>query len=270
MSYEGRIVYVPREQKDFKPLHKTRWLIYAAVLVLFAISGGAVFVLREPRWQIKNIEVSGAVVLDSEELKSQVFNFLSGNYLFLFPHSSIFILSSESVKKFLEREFPRIERVAVSREFPASLKIHLQERVLWAIFCGAKNCVYVDNNGVAYEEAPSSSGSLILKITSDKENLAISAKLLDDLTLGRMNLISRGLQEKLQMRVVGFELFSKVPGEIRVAVSDGFKIYLNRADDLEKVFEVLKRVLAEEIKEKRDRLEYIDARFGNKVFYKLK
>ena len=77
-------------------------------------------------------------------------------------------------------------------------------------------------------------------------------------------------KEKLNLNVIGYQLFSKIPGEIRVTVSDGFKIYFNRDDDLENAFVVIKTVLEEEIKEKRSRLDYIDARFGNKVFYKLR
>jgi hypothetical protein len=47
-------------------------------------------------------------------------------------------------------------------------------------------------------------------------------------------------------------------------------LILNVKDDYSRVFSVLKTVLENEIKDKAKDIDYIDLRFGNKVFYKYK
>ena len=68
---------------------------------------------------------------------------------------------------------------------------------------------------------------------------------------------------------MSYELISDFPKEIRVVGPEGYRVYFDRESDLQNAFRVLKTVLAEEIKDRRARLDYIDLRFGNKVFYKL-
>lgn len=266
-----RIVYAPLNSpvKNRSQLRR-KFFVAAAVFLFLIIFAGAVYAIHFPEWQIKKFEISGLEVLKKEGIVAEISGATSGEYAPFIPKSSFFLVSGEKIKKALVEKFPRIEEATADKNFPDTLVVSIKERKLWGIFCGAQNCAYVDKNGVLYEEAPSSQGSLILKITSDAERFSIPSRALDDLTIQKMEALYRGLKEKLGLDVIGFQLFSKIPGEIRVMVSDGFKIYFNRDDDLENAFKVVKTVLEEEIKDKLGRLEYIDARFGNKVFYKIR
>lgn len=267
----SRIVYAPINSSKKEPWPSRKALFGALAVFLFLIfAAGSVYALQLPEWQIRRLEISGLEVLGEEEIRVRILSEISGNYAPFIPRSSFFLVRGKEINNTLVNEFPRIEIVSVDKKFPDTLSIQIKERKLWGIFCSVQNCAYIDKNGVLYEEAPSSQGSLILKIASDAESFSIPSKILDDLTVGKMEFLSLGLKEKLNLNVIGYQLFSKIPGEIRVTVSDGFKIYFNRDDDLENAFKVIKTVLDEEIKEKRGRLEYIDARFGNKVFYKLR
>ncbi|MBI4652777.1 hypothetical protein HY750_00795 [Candidatus Kuenenbacteria bacterium] len=59
--------------------------------------------------------------------------------------------------------------------------------------------------------------------------------------------------------------------EIRVVAKDGFEIYFDIFfSDLDQQINTLRKVLDQEIKDKLSSLEYIDLRFGNRVYYKVK
>ncbi|PKL72396.1 hypothetical protein CVV26_01885 [Candidatus Kuenenbacteria bacterium HGW-Kuenenbacteria-1] len=59
--------------------------------------------------------------------------------------------------------------------------------------------------------------------------------------------------------------------EIRVATKDGFEIYFDIFfSDLNQQINNLRKVLNQEIKNKTSSLEYIDLRFGNRIYYKVK
>lgn len=270
MGGNSRIVYTPRENKKISRFSRTRLFIYAGILVFLFMASGAVYAMRFPQWQIKEISLSGLEALGEEEMISVIKESFSGNFAFLIPRSSFFMVNTQKLAIALEEKFPRIRRVVVTKSFPDLLRVSVKERRPFGIFCAVSRCAYVDDSGFAYEEAPNSLGSLIIKITSDAQDLKIPAQAFDNLLFDRMKLVSEGLKNKFDFDTIGYQLFSKIPREIRITTSYGFQIYINQDDDFESVFKVLKTVLDEEIKEKRARLEYIDLRFGNKVFYKYK
>ena len=131
-------------------------------------------------------------------------------------------------------------------------------------------CVYIDHGGFAYEEAPSSSGSLIIQIASDKDKIEYPAQLIDTALAAKMQYVIEKMPEISGERIVEFELLSKLISEFRAKTSKGYQLLFKREDNLENQMNVLKVVLDTEIKENRGRLEYVDLRFGNKVFYKWK
>ena len=55
-----------------------------------------------------------------------------------------------------------------------------------------------------------------------------------------------------------------------IYLKEGWYVILNNENEPESSFNNLELVLGETVKEKRSKLEYVDLRFGNKVFFKLK
>ncbi len=280
----SRILYAPSIEKRNRrrPSRKAVFAILAIALFLVSI-GGVVYLLRLPQWQVHTIEITGLTVLKEEDVRGKIFDALAGEYLFLIPRGAIILARSETIERALKKEFPRIETVNVNKHYPDSLTANIKERELWGIFCngleteGAPTtpqevtpaCVYIDKTGFAYESAPDSTGTLIVKIRSDAPAVAVGSQAVENGLMEKMSFLAKETERVAGTKVIELELFSKIPREIRLVTADGFKLYMNREDDFENVFRVLKTVMDEEIKEKRPRLDYIDLRFGNKVFYKL-
>lgn len=266
---EGRILYTTREAKLVKKVSKKRiWFLLALFgLKMFLIGG--IYLLRLPYWQVEKIEVGGLEVIDYQDIKTRVDEFLSRKILFLLPQSSFLLLDSRRLAAILQREFPRIESLLVKKIFPDSLVVFLKERELFGVFCN-DGCVYIDKQGFAYDFAPSSFGSLLVKIKSDAAEVHVGTTLLEQNLMDDFILLSAELEKAAGVRPVAYEFLSKVSSEIKVETSEGFKIFFKRSGNFNNSFGVLKTVLEQEIKNKRPQLEYIDLRFGNKVFYKFK
>ena len=287
---EGRILYTVRDNKKSKKRIPARviwiWVVFLSLVFLLA---GAVYLLRLPYWQIKKVEIKGLVIVDPADINTKVNNFISGRKFFLLPQSSYLLFNSNDLALLLKQDFPRLEQVLVKKTLPDSLEVVVKERELFGVFCSSPQdlenkiwegkCVYIDKTGFAYNAAPVSSGSLLLKIKSDAAEARVGAILLDQDLMNDFMLLSEGLEKVAGIRPVAFEFFSQISSEIKVETSGGFKILFKRGDNFENAFRVLKTVLEQEIyphtfgsvgvKGKRAQLEYIDLRFGNKVFYRF-
>lgn len=271
----SRIIYTPREAPRTRPLRKI--LFFAATgIAAVLLPVGIIYAFRSPVLQINQVEFFGLQSLEERILRERVSAMISGAYAFVLPRSSYFLADSAAIASRLREEFPRLADAQVAKEFPDKLVVTASERAFWGIFCSSSNststpvCVYIDPSGFSYEEAPEPKGSLILSIYSDGPDAAIGKPVVDAATAELLQFLTKETLVAAGTPVIGYELRSRVTSEIRARTGDGFIIIFERNADFGNSFRVLKRVLDEEIKEKRDRLDYIDLRFGNKVFYKMK
>lgn len=275
----SRVVYTAGNESR-RPKSSRRTLARWGIFFLFlGTAAGIVMLLGAEQLQVKDVSFSGLKTLSADELRDKVFRKLSGEYALLMPKRSVFLIQKNALASMLQKEFPRLRTVAVRREFPSALAIAVEERQLWAILCNdaltPENsedvvCVYTDDTGFAFEEAPYSRGSLILKIRTDFSEIKAGAEILAPEVAVRLRLLQERVEEITGSRVIRFEFLRQVPSEIRVEMDEGFALMFLREGDFDNAFRVLKTVLEQEIKDKRQKLEYVDLRFGNKVFYKFR
>lgn len=293
----NRILYTPTVEKRKRKFFSRRSIF--SMLVLFGIivvTGGVLYALQASYFQISSIKIVGLISLDELEIRQKLSSYLDGRVAVFLPRKSFFFVSSRDVETHLLDAFPRIAAVSVAKIFPQELSVQISERKLWGIYCndfvmesspdkdtaaqGAPipvevkaaedaMCAYVDQEGFAYELAPFSAGSLLIKIHGDGE-LEIPSQVISHGLAIRLAEFSKELKDVLGIDTSGYEFSRQISREFRVKTSEGFSLWINRDNDFAGVVKVLKTVLDEEIKDRRNKLEYADLRFGNKVFYKFK
>ena len=299
---QDRILYRPREKRNFRTRSRLRALRpLAYVFGVFILLAGAVFFVRSSHWRIREIQVEGTESLEKGDIEKFVRGYTSGEYAFLFPKDSFFFLKADALSGEIMRAFPRIAHAEVVKKDTNGILVDIRERALWGVMCNgekliaeserktasrthtiahenqnneviqsAGSCAYVDTEGFGYESAPRPAGNLLLKIKSDQDALPIPSQLIDSSLAKDMHFVQEKAPELAGVRITGFELLSRVPSEFHARTSEGFLILFKKNDDLAHAFSVLKKVLEREIGNRKTRLEYIDLRFGNKVFYKYK
>lgn len=248
-----------------------------AALVFSAILCAGIFsVLYNPAWHVGEIRISGFETLVESELRETTAAMLDGRYAGIIPRRSYFVARSSAIEEKLLQTFPQIKSALVEKKFPDALNIAVEERKIWGIACNGllkpeePDCVYVDTTGFGTGDSPSSSGSLILKIKTDIDDLRPGTQIFDRVVVEKILVLEKEVERILGSEIVGYEIPTKISGEVRVDVADGFRLLFVLDDTLDHQFGVLKTVLEKEIQNKRSQLSYIDLRFGNKVFYKWK
>ena len=105
---------------------------------------------------------------------------------------------------------------------------------------------------------------------ADAVSIPVPSHAIERATVDRIIFLQRSLPPLIGAPVVGFELFSAIPHEIRAVSNEGVMLIFKRDDDFGNVLRVLKKVWEHEIGTTHKKIDYIDLRFGNKVFYKMR
>ena len=275
----SRILYTPKNETLRRKRRNRLWPVMAVLFVVISCLAALIYLLRLPYWQIKHIEVTGNETISADDLRLAAEELLQGEKIFIIPRRAIFAIDGKALSAAISSRFPKIAGLEVNKIFPDSLWLAVREREFFGVYCndldtatstfrGEAACAYIDRSGFAYDKAPAVSGSLILRVSSDRSDVLIPGQLLQPETMDKMREIADALDKVVAIKITGYILFSKIESEIRILAQEGFELWFKSDDDFEKAALVLKKVLEGEIKERRPRLQYVDLRLGNKVFYK--
>jgi hypothetical protein len=261
-------------------------------LVLFiGIFVGLVFLSRWPKINIKNVEISGNEVMETNLIADVVNEKLSGYYFWLFPRTLSFFYPKNQIADELTFRFRRIRDISLNLKDLNTLDIVISERKAAYTYCGAdlptlpldtstldsEKCYFLDDNGYIFDEAPYFSGEVYTKFYGDTKLDNPSGTYFFPSIFDKLITLKEEL-EKINLKPAIF--YIKDNGDISVFLSSpslttrGPEIIFNTDSDFEQVMENLQSVLdTEPLKSdfvnKYSSLQYIDLRFGNKVYYKF-
>lgn len=241
-------------------------MYFLIVLVLFfAFSGGVVGIFYYPKWRVSDLRISGTESLKNDEVASAARRFLDDKILYVLPGDNFVLLRSDALAADLSAALPTIKTLALDRVWPNRLDIAIQERRSWGIYC-ANTCFLLDEEGTVYAPAPDFEGNLIIKVIDERAGIA--ARLGDKIALSRpVKEIYDKLSATAGERLLGVVI--KTDNEWQVQSLSGWRILIDSATDLNIAAKNLGVVL-QEVGDRRARLDYIDLRYGRKIFYKLK
>jgi hypothetical protein len=278
--------------------------------ILFSLLGlSAIFILlayfsRLNSLNIDEVRVIGNKIVDAEAIKAVIKQQIAGKYLWLFPKTNILFYPQNDIRNELRDKFKRLKDINLSIK-PARttdavqsggnnkvLEISLAERVAKYTWCGIEfpeallmedsmeKCYFLDEDSYVFDEAPYFSGEVYFKFYG-LAGLNINNPLgfyffkqnFKQLISFKDILVSIGLKP--------VALYITDDGDIQVFLSRGDslitgpKIILKMDADFQNVAENLEAALTTEplqskFKNKYSSLQYIDLRFGNKVYYKFK
>lgn len=236
---------------------------------------GAVSHMRQ--FAIADILVTGTETLPRELLSQAVRERLDEGSFRLFSRKNIFLYPKSTIESGLETDFPRIKEVSLAREslLASALLVTVEERTPYASWCrpaanmvreGASMCYVFDSRGFVFAEQTE---------TPEKPYVFYGGLIPDAEVIGQTFLQGRlpGVVSLLEaLAVAGYE-----PRTFTVESESDFTITLARGQRILATFDmqeadVIRNLAtaleAEGLQEKFDSLEYIDLRFGNRVYYK--
>lgn len=249
--------------------------LYWLVFILFA--GAVAYMLFfSPFMAVSRIEARGAETIGNGLIAEKAAAEIAGKYFNFLGKNNFIILPKKRIADALKNEFIKIDTVEMAKKFPDGLEISVKEKRVAVVLCSGDSCFTIDDAGVAYAPADFSANRLgenELPIIRDESEKPIEqgGDVLEigyiDFILDIRNKISSGLDIGLEkeMRVPGI-----AAGDIRLAATEGWRIFLDKNIPAEKEVEMLRISLNKIDAEKRKELDYVDLRINNKVFYKFR
>lgn len=244
-------------------------LFWLAVFVL-VINGGIFYLICfSSFFQIKQIEITGNQKIPTHNIQEAVQNQVGRRVLF-FPTKSIFLVNLEKINKVLLEEFPRIAGLSLKRNFPNILTVAIKEREPKAVFYQQGDRFFIDKQGMIFEKIINNKHQY-LEIESSilAEELKLGKRILEKELLAQILEIEQRVEKKLNTQTVKALIVSDE--RLNIKILENWEIYFNLKNNVSDQVFNLGLVLDEKIPiEKRKNLEYIDLRFGSRVFFRYR
>lgn len=233
--------------------------------------------------------------------------FVRKDNLFIFQENE---LKDYLISKFPEISDAKIERSSEKNPSEREIKIYLVKRDMAAIWCGAdlapaatdefkpveeenfesatseaaiipdseearpkeeiKKCFYVDREGVVFEEAPLTFGALIVLVKDfSGDEISLGARIAEPKTVKFILDARDWLAKNSDVSLAEFSI-DKEDRQLRGLTSDGWQIVFNDSQTAAEQGFIIKKILEQEIKDKRRDLEYVDLRIENRIYYKYR
>ncbi|MHB1330374.1 MAG: cell division protein FtsQ/DivIB [Minisyncoccota bacterium] len=268
-----RAVRSPEFHKKKEKKRKFFLVLYSILFVLFIIS--PFYALRQDGLLISSVDVRGNEVTGDIEIKNIVTKNFKGKFLWLIPKSSSLLYPNEKIEKEIMGVIPRIASVSLSLDSANVLGVEIVERKPDSLYCKdvslyreSKGCYFIDKTGLIYSEAPEFAGGVYFVYVSDPE--------IEDPI--RKQFLTQTEMESLKNFVSSLKNFSLEPkyivkkiDEYILVLTTGTEVRWNAGQNLENLSADLGSFIREsEISNTElGKLEYLDLRFENKIFYKF-
>ena len=264
--------------------------LYACIFVTIIILLS--FLSRIDKFKIKDVNINGNSIVDTETIKALVSNELKGNYLYFLPKTNILFYPKNKIQNALLLNFKRLKDVNISLDKDRNLIISVSERKGFYIWCGfesnfeientsKESCYFMDDQGYVFDKAPYFSGQVYFKFYGYFTNNS------NEDFLGKYfkpSIFSKLITIKERVSLVGLKplaIYILPSGEIDMYLARGKnslvypKIIFKEDNDFEKIQGDLESALSTEplktnIVTNYGNLLYLDLKIKNKVFYKFK
>lgn len=251
----------------------------AGGIILFAlIVGGLAYGAHRPEVLISSVRVEGAEVADTSDIAMRAEKALSGSYFFFFPKANFFLYSENAITRDVSGSDTRIKDVRVERDGNA-LVVSVSEHAPAYLWCnttgertaGAEDiadekCFFANSEGYIFAEAPSFSGHVYTVLRGPLYGEGADPRGKRYLPIEQFTKISELISLLSVQNVSAQSVRAMGSGDFAVVVKDGTEVRFSIAQDAERLSENLQSAAAVLFDTKN--IEYIDLRFGNKVFYK--
>lgn len=264
--------------------------ILLCALAFFLLMVGIGMMLCSRFFTIEFINVSAPDGVDQTAVRSVVFDQMNFRRFALFSQKNIFLLSEKELEKSLKKQFV-IDSFELKRMPPHTLSVVLSGRpfrLLWV----SRDTVYdVSSEGTLFRVVdpltPVASAALSAKNKQSGQSAEIGKKQRTDIPIivddsdGLRVLGASVITPDILVFILdawrifdqggvhpAFARITESNPTVTIVTTEGWRVILNSLADPSVQLNHVKEVLSRSIKDQRTGLEYVDARFDNRVYYK--
>ncbi len=254
------------------------WVKVSGVVFCIALLLGLIIWLAHLKnFILTTITIDGNSAVEANVLHDIAQADISGNYLFVFPRSNKFLYPKSAIAADIMNESTRIKSVDVSTS-GHTIAIHVEERTPQYTWCSGapldtqpKKCYFLDSNGYIFSQAPIFSGNAFFAFYGlFPDQTPVGLTYLDSMTFRKLDQVLEFLESK---KINAFAFEAEPTGVYNLYLEKGGKIIFKDDEDSTALISTIGLVIDKTSIFKANgtsTLEYVDLRFGNKLFYKYK
>ena len=262
-------------------MRRKRARLWSAVLVLciVALIGALLHYLSfMPRYNVQTIAVEGASRTSSGEIEERARSQIKSSSNALFSSSNIFLYGPSRIREALLAHFPTIKTVRVGRPslFSTTVYVRVEEREPYALWCLSAEagspepgCYDIDRDGFIFARAGISrtAAHVFTGGVAATSSTPIGSRFAPghfEGLLAFLDLLSEEGFTPEGARVENSQDFI-------VQLKDSYYLKVSFGEDMRDLLQNLQLILSSDaLKDAHEKIQYIDLRFGDRVYYKLK
>ena len=284
--YSSRALHNSKYSKRRK---KQKIRAYAIVVGLFAVIVALFsYIFHVDTFRIRDVSAKGTTLVSPKDVESLIRADLDGSYWSLIPRDNAFLYPASQIKDKILSTFNSIDTVMIQRKSLRELEITLTERKTYALGCVGNPdisgvvedddetvCMAIDKKGLAFIESPDFSAGVYTKFFNRKKGseLKLGSTVLTPAELAGLESVAKLFASK-KYTVTGMVLADEGWYEAHLKGVSGRMtvVFFDDHDGFEKAEKNIGLFLDERRKVAPgagDEFEYIDARYGNSIYYKI-
>ena len=239
--------------------------VAALALLLVLIVG----LTHLPFLQVRHVEVSGATTLATTTVAGYIEEAIAGYYLFVVPKRNIFIYPKRDIADGLLKRFPELRAADVHAGDFHTIEADVVEREQKALWCESMRCYLMDQAGVVYGYAEGDDGFVSYRGKTEGDSLPrqyLSPEKFESL-FALVDAVSQKLPDNPVQTVV-----VDAQDDAEATLLNGFVLRFALGDAGGDVFERFVLALTSKpfLEHTLGEFAYLDLRFGDKLYYKLR
>lgn len=242
-------------------------VVVLIVVLIVLVVGGLAALSHAPFLHVTSIAVSGNETIASSSIANVGARDMAGEYDFIFAKDDIFLYPKQQIEQDVVARYPAIKSVDVHAQDFHTVAIAIIERHPAALLCN-DGCFVMDEDGVVY--APALSTSTPFVVYRGQASTTLPAQFLSQDEFHSLSALVGALSQSQATNTV--ETVAVNGTEADATFADGLVLKFNVSDASGDVFERFSLALksAPFTAHALSDFQYLDLRFGDKLYYKLK
>lgn len=245
-------VYTPQDIGHFLPETQAAKGLpkHLKIIIVFLVllTGLSYLFFYSPVFKIKNVLIDG--LASNQELEG-----LKGK--------NILFISSGKIKGELEKNYPELNIVQISRGLPDTLRVKLDERQSSMLWQTRNKDYLVDNSGIIYKEVDGVSDLLKIKDNKDLE-VTLNKPVVTENFINFLNDVNSNFNQSTNLSIDHYEINETI-FQIDAVTNLGWKIIFDVTRSGKDQLADLSQFLKDHQSEIKD---YVDIRVEGRVYYK--
>jgi len=243
-----------------------KWLIWLGIICLLFLLW---LFLASPWWRLQNIRIEGLTRVPSQEIEEMIWEQAQIKKILFFKQTNLILFDKEEVEQKIINRY-NFANLEINKKLFNTLELKINERPYAFIFQQGSNFSYASADGYIIAESVVSeedkSKYLILEDKNETDFIGDQDKIniKDDYLRFILDLYDR-LVDIPDLPVEKF-IIDQEFNTIKVDLRDGPVVYFNTKSEVEDQIDRLLLVKREKIKDNFNKINYIDLRYGDRVF----